>query len=285
MQQKIILSADSSCDLGPALLSEHQVHLFPFTVLLDGNAYSDGIDITPDDIYHTWWNKKVLPTTAAVNENQYDSHFRQWTEQGYAVIHISLASALSSAYQNACLAAQSLPNVYVIDSCSLSTGSGLLVLQAADRIARGMEAEQIYREVSALTQKTQASFLLDTLEFMHAGGRCSSVAKLGVNMLHIKPCIQVHPDDSGSMGMGKLYRGKLDRCLQKYVRDVLAHPEQIDTSRAFITHSGIDDAILQAVFHTVSELVPFEHIYTTRAGCTVSSHCGPNTLGVLYLRK
>ncbi len=285
MQRKVILSADSSCDLGPELIEKYQVNLFPFTVLLDGKAYTDGKDITPDDLYRAWWDKKILPKTAAINVSQYDEHFKQWTEQGYDVIHISLGSSLSSAHQNAVLAAKQLGHVYVIDSCSLSTGSGLLVLQVADRIAQGMSAEQIYQEVTALVPQVQASFLLDTLEFIHAGGRCSSVARLGANMLHIKPCIQVHADDHGSMGVGKMYRGKLMRCLKHYVQDILAEPNNIDLSRVFITHSGIDTAILDLVHQTVRSLVSFKETFITRAGCTISAHCGPNTLGVLFLKK
>lgn len=260
MQRKVILSADSSCDLGPQLIEQHHVHLFPFTILLDGKAYTDGQDITPDDLYRAWWEKKLLPKTAAVNVAQYDEHFRQWTEQGYDVIHISLGSALSSAHQNALLSARQLGHVYVIDSCSLSTGAGLLVLQAADRIRQGLPAERIYQEVKALTPKVQASFLLDTLEFMHA-------------------------DDNGSMGVGKMYRGKLVRCLKRYVEDVLARPDSIDTSRVFITHSGIDAAILDMVRQTVASLADFQETCITRAGCTISSHCGPNTLGVLFLKR
>ena len=148
-----------------------------------------------------------------------------------------------------------------------------------------MPAERIYQEVTQLVPKVQASFLLDTLEFMHAGGRCSSITRLGANVLHIKPCIQVHTDDHGSMGVGKMYRGKLIRCLKRYVQDVLAKPEGIDTSRVFITHSGIDQAIIDMVRQTIEQLVNFKETYITRAGCTISSHCGPNTLGVLFLQK
>lgn len=285
MQRKVILSADSSCDLGLQLIQQYHVHLFPFTILLDGQAYTDGEGITPDDLYRAWWEKKLLPKTAAINVAQYDEHFRQWTEQGYDVIHISLGSALSSAHQNALLSARQLGHVYVIDSCSLSTGSGLIALQVADRIQQGMPAERIYQEVMQLVPKVQASFLLDTLEFMHAGGRCSSITRLGANVLHIKPCIQVHTDDHGSMGVGKMYRGKLIRCLKRYVQDVLAKPEGIDTSRVFITHSGIDQAIIDLVRQTIEQLVNFKETYITRAGCTISSHCGPNTLGVLFLQK
>ena len=285
MQRKVILSADSSCDLGPQLIQQYHVHLFPFTILLDGQAYTDGEGITPDDLYRAWWEKKLLPKTAAINVAQYDEHFRQWTEQGCDVIHISLGSAFSSAHQNALLSARQLGHVYVIDSCSLSTGSGLIALQVADRIRQGMPAERIYQEVTQLVPKVQASFLLDTLEFMHAGGRCSSITRLGANVLHIKPCIQVHTDDHGSMGVGKMYRGKLVRCLKRYVEDVLAKPEGIDTSRVFITHSGIDQAIIDMVRQTIQQLVDFKETYITRAGCTISSHCGPNTLGVLFLQK
>ena len=185
-----------------------------------------------------------------------------------------------------CCPPRQLGHVYVIDSCSLSTGSGLIALQVADRIQQGMPAERVLSgSDAAACPRCRPAPLLDTLEFMHAGGRCSSITRLGANVLHIKPCIQVHTDDHGSMGVGKMYRGKLIRCLKRYVQDVLAKPEGIDTSRVFITHSGIDQAIIDMVRQTIEQLVNFKETYITRAGCTISSHCGPNTLGVLFLQK
>ncbi len=283
MSPKVILSADSSCDLSPALIQQFDVHIVPFSVELDGKNYLDGVDIDPDEIYRVWQEKKELPTTAAVNIDQYLKHFKPFVDQGYEVVHFSLGSSLSSSHQNATVAAQQLGHIYTIDSANLSTGTGLLVLEAADRIAQQKQAAQIQREVQALVPRVRTSFLLDTLEFLYAGGRCSALARLGANALHIKPCIQVQPDQNGAMGIGKLYRGKWEQCLLKYVQDKLSKNDTVLPHRLFITHSGVDQAVLEKVQEQVAQCMAFEHVYVTRAGCTVSSHCGPNTLGVLFL--
>lgn len=175
---RIILSADSTCDLGDELKARYAVHYYPFHVILDGQTYADGVDLMPDDIYRVYREKKILPKTAAINTAEYIDYFRQWTDQGYEVIHLNLGSGLSATHNNCRLAAEELPGVYVIDSCNLSTGSGLLVLEAADRIAAGMPAAQIAQEVRALTSHAHASFVLDTLEFLYKGGRCSALAML-----------------------------------------------------------------------------------------------------------
>ncbi len=179
MANKIILSADSTCDLSPELKERYQVQYFPYHILLDGQQYMDGVDIQPEDLYRTYREKKLLPKTAAISTMEFYEYFKQWVDEGYEVIHINLGSALSAAHQNCRLAAEELGHVYVIDSCNLSTGMGLLVIEAGRRIARGMSAKEIYQEVSALTAHSHASFILDTLEFMHAGGRCSAVTALG----------------------------------------------------------------------------------------------------------
>lgn len=284
MGSRIILSADSTCDLGDELKARYDVHYYPFHVMLDGRTYGDGVDLMPDDIYRVYREKKVLPKTAAINTAEYVEYFKQWTDQGYEVIHLTLGSGLSATYNNCRLAAQELPGVYAIDSCNLSTGSGLLVLEAADRIAAGMPAAQIAEEVRALTSHAQASFVIDTLEFLYKGGRCSALAMLGANMLQLKPCIEVNNAD-GSMGVGKKYRGSLDKALTQYVKDRLEGRTDIRNERAFITHSGISQERIDLVKKLVEQYGDFKEIYVTRAGCTISSHCGPNTLGVLFMTK
>lgn len=284
MERKIILSADSTCDIGPELKEKYDVNFYPYHIILDDKQYRDGVDIMPEDLYKAYHQKKLLPKTAAIGAGEYISYFKDWVNQGYDVIHINLGSALSAAHQNCCIAAQELGHVYPIDSCNLSSGSGLLVLEAAERIAKGMSAEQIQREVASLTAKSHASFILDTLEFMHAGGRCSMVTALGANLLHLKPCIEVDNRD-GSMGVGKKYRGSLDKVLVQYTKDKLSGRNDLKLDRVFITHSGISQERIDLVRKTVRELVDFQDIYITRASCTISSHCGPNTLGVLFMTK
>ncbi len=280
----VILSADSTCDLNPALKEAHQVHYFPLHIILDGEDYLDNVTITPEEIYQVYYEKKLLPKTAAVNVAEYLEYFGQWTRKGCSVIHFSLGSGISSSFQNARLAAEELENVYVIDSGNLSTGIGLLVLKAADRIREGHPPEKIYEEMQALTRHSHASFILDTLTFMRAGGRCSAVAAIGADLLSIKPCIVVDNKD-GSMGVDRKYRGRLERVLEKYVREELGRHSFIDTSRLFITHSGIAPSHIEMVRKTVLEEVPFSEIHVTKASCTISSHCGPNTLGILFMTR
>lgn len=284
MERKIILSADSTCDLGQELQEKHHVHFYPFHVILEGKDYQDNVDIHPEDLYRAWRERRQLPKTAAVNVSEYLDYFRKWVEEGYEVIHLNLGGALSSAHQNCVLAAQELGHVYPVDSCNLSTGIGLLVLKAADLIASGMEAEAIARTLKEMTGKVHSSFILDTLEFMRAGGRCSAVVAFGANALGLKPCIEVQNRD-GSMVVGKKYRGKLGKVLVNYVKDRLKMYPDIDQSRLFITHSGIDPEYLSLVEKTVRETMEFEQIYITQASCTISCHCGPNTLGILFMTK
>ena len=282
--EKIILSADSTCDLDEDLKNRYHVNYFPLHIILNGKEYTDNVDITPEEIYREYYNHKVLPKTAAVNVEEYISHFRPWVEAGYEVIHINLGHALSSVYQNCCLAAEELGHVHVVDSCNLSTGTGLLVVRAGKMIGQGMSAEKIAEELRGRTEKCHASFILDTLTFLRAGGRCSSVAALGANVLKLKPCIQVDNRD-GSMAVGKKYRGALDRVLQKYVRDELGKYPDIDRDLLFITHSGIPQEYIELVKKTVEETMKFREIHVTKASCTISCHCGPNTLGILFETK
>lgn len=282
--RKIILSADSTCDLSPELKERYHVHYFPLHIILDNKEYTDNVDITPEEIYQQYYDHKILPTTAAVNVAEYMDHFRPWVEDGYEVIHINLGHALSSVYQNCCLAAEELGHVHVVDSCNLSTGMGLLVVEAGKLIEQGLDAETIAEKLREKVEKCHASFVLDTLTFLHAGGRCSSVAALGANVLKLKPCIQVDNHD-GSMGVGKKYRGSLDKALVKYVKDELSHYDNIDPSLLFITHSGIPQEYIDLVKKTVDETMQFEEIHITKASCTISCHCGPNTLGILFMTK
>ena len=286
---QIVLSADTPCDIGEELKLRYAVSLYPLHIILDEKQYTDGLDITSAELYEAWWKHKLLPRTAAINPEEYQSYFQKFLDQGCDVIHISLGSGLSSSHANAVLAAN-LPkdkgNVYVIDSCSLSTGFGLLVCEAGERIKAGLPAEQIVNEVSALTQDTRASFVLDTLEFMRAGGRCSSITQIGAALMNLKPTILVRNDRQGSMVVGKKYMGKLAPSLMKYVDDQLKGRTDLILDRVFVTHSGMDDpAAIDRVVARIKELQPFKEIFVTQASCTISSHCGPNTLGVLFLTK
>jgi DegV family protein with EDD domain len=285
MTTNIILSADSTCDLGEELKARYKVHYFPLHITIGGRSYTDNVDITPVDTFAVYRQTGELPKTSAVNVGEYLERFQQWTGQGNQVVHINLGSAISSSHQNALLAAEQVPGVHVLDSGNLSTGSGLLVLAAAERIERGMEASQVAAEVAALREKTHASFVLDTLEFLRAGGRCSALQERAASLLKIKPCIEVNNRD-GSMGIGRKYRGKLGNVLLQYTADKLRqYAGQLDETRAFITHTPMSDGLIQTVYDYLCEHASFKEIHITDASTTISSHCGPSTLGVLFMTR
>jgi len=284
MNSKIILSADSTCDLNEELKQRYDVHYYPFHIILEEKDYLDNVDITPDDIYKKYYEKKILPKTAAINVFEYVEYFKKWVDDGYEVIHLNLGGAISSAHQNCLLAAEVLEHVYPIDSCNLSTGIGLLVIEAAQRIKMGMKAPEIVKELKAMTVQCHASFILDTLTFMHAGGRCSAIVALSANVLNLRPCIEVD-NSTGAMEVGKKYRGNLEKVLEKYTIDKLRSYSNIKKDHIFITHSGIDDSYIELVRDTIEKNADFREIHITRASCTISAHCGPNTLGILFMTE
>ena len=283
---RILLSADTPCDIGPALTARYNVSLFPLHIVIGEKSYTDGLDIHPQALYDLWYKEHILPHTAAINPEEYIRYFQPFIDDGYDILHISLGSGLSSSCHNCKIAAESFPGrVYVVDSCSLSTGFGHLVCEAGERIANGMSIERVYDETIALVPRTRASFVLDTLEFLHAGGRCSGLAQLSADVLGLKPTILVRNDLQGGMVVGKKYIGKLDKSLLKYVDDQLKDRDDIALDRVFITYSTIDPAIEKMIVERVRALQPFKEVYLTRASCTIGAHCGPNTLGVLYMVK
>lgn len=279
---KIKITSDSTCDLSAELLEKNDIALFPLTVIKDDKAYSDGITITTDEIFAHVAAGGDLCTTTAGSMGEYIDLFSKYADNYDSVIHISLSSELSSSYQNACLAAEEFSNVSVIDSRNLSTGQGLVVLKACEMAKIAASVEDIKEAVVAFTEKVEASFLLDQLGYMVKGGRCSAVAALGANLLGLKPCIEVK---NGKMGVVKKYRGSYAKCLASYVKDRLAERDDLDRSTLFVTNTPVSDDCLQAVKEAVDAYGDFKNIYWTNAGCTISCHCGPGTLGVLFVRK
>ena len=282
MKKKIIISSDSTCDLSQELVEKYQIRILPMGVSLGDKTYRDGVDITPDDIYAHHEKTGELPKTSAINLGENLDYFEELTKDGSAVVHFTISNAMSSTYNNACAAAASFADVYVVDSKNLSTGSGLLVLKAAEMAQSGMEAGEIAQKVTDLADCVDASFVVDNLEYLAKGGRCSAVAAFGANLLQLKPCISVK---NGAMGVTKKYRGKYGKVLLGYVADRLADAENICLDRVFVTHAGCDPEIVESVVQEVKNTLPFKEVLVTRAGCTVSSHCGANTLGVLFIRK
>lgn len=282
MSKRIIISSDSTCDLCQELIDRYQIRIQPMGVSLGEKIYRDGVDITPDDIYAHHEKTGELPKTSAINVAENMEYFEELTKDGSAVIHFTISSSMSSTYNNACVAAQEFEDVYVVDAKNLSTGNGLLVITAAEMAQNGMEAKQIAKKVSELADYVDASFVVDNLEYLAKGGRCSAVAAFGANLLQLKPCIYVK---NGAMSVGKKYRGKYEKVLLSYVADRLANEDDICLDRVFVTHAGCDPRIVERVAETVKNTLPFKEVLVTRAGCTISSHCGANTLGVLFIRK
>ena len=276
------ITADSTCDLSAAQLEQYQISLMPLYVQLGDQTLRDGVDVVPDDIYAHVAAGGALATTAAVNLADYVRAFSALSRKYDFVIHICISTEFSCCYQNACLAAAEYPNVYVVDSRNLSTGHGLVVLETERCAREGMAPEEIVRHLQALTAHVDASFILSRLDYMKKGGRCSSVAVLGANLLKLRPAIEVK---DGKMGVCKKYRGSFEACVKAYVADRLQGKENLDLRRAFITHSGVPEEIIETAKQAVRQYQNFEEICVTRAGCTVSSHCGPGTIGVLFLHE
>ena len=279
---KIKITADSTCDLSPELKARYGITVIPLSVIMDGKVYRDGEDITPEDIFRHVDGGGALCSTAAVNVDSYRALFSQYAPAYEAVIHITIGSGFSACYQNASIAASGFSNVYVVDSMNLSTGQGHLAIEAAELASQGISALEICSRLNAMRGRVNASFILDRLDYMQKGGRCSAVMALGGKLLRIRPCIAVQ---DGSMKMVEKYRGKFDKCVEKYVKDFLKDRKDLRLDRIFITHSHADPQAVQLARETIRKYADFAEIHETYAGCTVSCHCGPGTLGILFIAK
>ncbi|MGN0492808.1 MAG: DegV family protein [Acutalibacteraceae bacterium] len=282
MSSNTVITSDSTTDLSRELRERYNVSVMPLRITLGDKTYTDGVDITPDDIYAHHDRTGELPKTAATNVGDCIDFFKPFTDAGKTVIHFTISSEMSSTYNNACLAAEELGNVYVIDTKNLSTGGGLLVVSAAEMLNAGLSAEETVEKTRALVPCVDASFVIDSLEYLYKGGRCSALAMFGANLLKLQPCIQVK---DGKMDVAKKYRGKFSEVLKQYVRDKISDYSDIELDRVFVTHAGCDPELVNEIVEIVRKEVPFKEVFLTRAGCTVSSHCGANTLGVLFIRK
>ncbi len=283
--KKVVLSADSTCDLNEELKKQYDVNYYPFYINFRDKDYKDGVDIFPNDLFKGYYEDKSLPKTAASSIGEFTEHFKQFTDKGMDVVHISLGHALSSAYANASMAAEQMDGVYVVDSRNLSSGSGQLVIRAGKMIEEGKSAKEIAEELEKIADHVHSSFVLDTLDFMAAGGRCPAVAAKAAGMLKCKPYLSVDNND-GSLHIGKMYRGKQDVVLKKYIEDELGKYDDIVTDEIFLTNStGFEDSYIDELEKLIKKLVPFKHVRKTIANCTISSHCGPKCLGILFVTK
>jgi len=278
---KIRITADSTCDLSPELLRKYDIGIIPLSVIIDGEVFHDGVDVTPRDVFRAAEAGKSV-RTAAVNTFEYREFFGKQLEKYDQVVHICISSEFSTCYADACEASRDLENVFIVDSRNLSTGSGLLALEGAELAAGGMEGQQIADTLKDRTGLVDTSFVVRTVEYLHRGGRCSGLEALGARMLHIRPSIVVQ---DGKMHPGEKYRGRYEHYLKHYIRDALAEDQDIDFRRVFITHSPSEEGLVRFAIDTVKSFGLFREVLETMAGCTVCTHCGPDTLGVIFMRK
>ena len=275
---KIAISCESTHDLTKDLLEEFDIHSIPYHVLLGEEEGLDGV-LTPEEIFDYVDRTGVLPKTSAVNEFAFTEYFEELLKQYDAVVHISLSSSLSSSFRNASAAAGSMSNVYVIDSKTLSTGIGLLAIYGRQLANEGKTAVEITRAIRNRIPHLQVSFVINTMDYLYKGGRCSSLQRFGANLLRLKP--QIIVNNEGKMESHNKYRGKNAEVIEDYCKDTLEEFNKPDLSMVFLTHSRASEDMIEAAKKQL-ELKGFKKIYITVAGCTISSHCGPKCLGILY---
>ena len=279
---KIKITCDSTCDLSPEIYERYHISVIPMCVAMGNRLCRDGVDVKPKELFAYVEETGKLPTTSAISVGEYDEFFRPFVKDGYEVVHISLSSELSSSHQNARIAAQEIGNIHIVDSRSLSTGSGHLVILAAELASAGYDGAYIAKALNEMKEHLDVSFVLQTLDYLHKGGRCSGMARFGANMLKLRPEIVM---ENGSLHVGRMYRGSMEKTILSYVRGRLDNETAVSYDRIFVTHSGVPREIVDKVIALVMELRPFEEVIETVAGSTISCHCGPECLGVLFFRK
>ena len=278
----IKITTDSTCDLPHGLLEQHDISVIPLGIAKGGKLYQDGVNIHTADIAAHVDAGGEITTTSAVNIVDYEELFRSLTEKYDAVIHINIGMGFSSCHQNAKLAALDVPEVYVADSQNLSTGHGFVVLAAAEAAEAGKSVQEILALIEDLAPRVEASFVLDTLEYMKKGGRCSSVMALGANLLKLHPCIEVI---HGKMSVVKKYRGSMEKVIADYVRDRVADRDDVDRSRVFLVDTCRTPGLVDVARRELEDLGIFDEIIETQAGCTIFCLCGPDALGVMFARR
>ena len=281
---RTIISTDSPADVPAEIRERYDIRVIPLHIILDDDCFEDGVNIQPDDLYAFYKKTGRLPKTSAVSVAEYTDFFKELTQDGSSVVHISFSSALSATHQNARFAAEDFDNVYIVDSKSLSTGIALLAIKAAQLAQDGLDAKTIAHEMEYKREKVVTTFILDKLEFLYKGGRCSGVAMLGANVLGIKPSIVMA---DGKLQVGKKYRGKLENCQMQYVRDLLEqYAGRIDTDRAFLSRTaGVSDEQMKALQKEIHKTLKFKEYIVSTVGCTITSHCGERTFTFEFMLK
>ncbi len=279
--KKVLITSDSTCDLSRELVERYGVTVMPLSVILGEKTCRDGVDIVPQDIFDFVKRMGALPKTSAPSVEEYTDFFKEALKNGEYVIHFNISSKASVSHENAAAAAKKFDGrVFAVDSLALSTGQGLLVLKACDLAAEGKEPQEIVKICESLRPRVNTSFVPDALDYLHKGGRCSLAALMGAKVLKLHPMIDMK---DGKLYAKKKYMGGIERCLKNYVNELAADYKSYDKTRCFITHSCCEPEVVDRVRAQVKELFSFDEILETTAGCVVTTHCGKNTLGVLFI--
>lgn len=279
---KYVITSDSTCDLSEELLKKYEITLLPLTITLGDKQYKDNVDVTSEEVLKFVDETGIMPKTSANSVYDYTEFFKKFTDEGYGVLHFNISSEDSACYNNACIAAKEFENVYVVDTRKLSTGQGILAIKAAINKNEGVTLEENFKKIEAIKEKSQISFVLDRLDYLHKGGRCSLTTLLAAKILKIHPYIAM---TNGSLKVKKKYSGSMVRACEQYVQDLAQEYGSYDKKIVFITHCMASEQIVSAVRKKVEELFDFEEIVETTAGTTVSCHCGRNTIGVIFIEE
>ena len=279
---RIKILSDSTCDLPESILKQYDISLTPLSVIKNDEAFKDGITITPAEIFDHVAKGGDLCTTSAVSVGEYQDYFEAYAKDYDGIIQITIGSGFSACYQNACLAAEEFDNVRVIDSYNITVGQGFIAMKAWELAQTDTDLDTLAQEIQAFASKIETSFVVDKLDFLVKGGRCSSAAALGANLLNLKPCIEVKDN---KMTVVKKYRGNYAKCLSSYIKDRLEGREDLQEDSIFVVKSTVPEDCYEAAMTSVKSYGSFKHIYEATAGCTISSHCGPGTLGIIFVRK
>lgn len=277
---KVKVCADSVCDLSEEMKQRYNISVVPLYVRCGEQTMRDGVEITQKDVFAHYRSTGKLCATAAVNIEDFTAFFKEQLEGYDELVLVTISSEFSSTYQNACIAAEDFPNVRVVDSRNLSTGEGLVTIAAAKFAEQGLSADEIAEKLGEVIPRVDASFFVANVEYLHKGGRCSSIAALGANLLKLRPCIEVR---NGKMSVVKKYRGSIEKTIFDYVKDRLTDVEAED-DLIFITHTTSEGYVSQTA-EEIKKYKQFKEIAATDAGCTVACHCGEDTLGILFIRK
>lgn len=280
--EKIKVTCDSACDLTNELYDKYQIEVIPLAVSMGNDLRYDGVDVTVDELYSYVEKTGELPKTSAISIGVYEDMFKKYVDQGYKVVHINVSSEMSTCNQNANIAAESVGNVYVVDSMNASTGAGYLALLAVELASADYSAKEIHETLTELSERVSVSFVPETLEYLHKGGRCSAIKLIGANLLKLHPLIYVK---DGKAHAGKKYRGSSEKVVFDYIKDTLEGKTDIQLDRLIVSHTGLPEEFVNKAIEEVKKYQNFEEILVTTTGSTIACHCGPGCLGLIFLKN